>query len=90
MDDLDRRIIELLAEDARRSLADISGAVGLSPSTVNERIRRLGASEERPVNARVIGASNRDIRARAERGHHSVRDRRQTERVGRSGERSVA
>ena len=44
MDDLDRRIIELLAEDARRSLADISGAVGLSPSTVNERIRRLGAS----------------------------------------------
>ena len=32
------------------------------------RIRRLGASEERPVNARVIGASNRDIRGRAERG----------------------
>ena len=32
------------------------------------RIRRLGASEERPVDARVIGASNRDIRARAERG----------------------
>jgi Lrp/AsnC family leucine-responsive transcriptional regulator len=44
MDDIDRRIIELLAGDARRSLADISGAVGLSPSTVNERIRRLGAS----------------------------------------------
>jgi two-component system response regulator PilR (NtrC family) len=32
------------------------------------RIRRLGASEERPVDARVIGASNRDLRARAERG----------------------
>jgi two-component system response regulator PilR (NtrC family) len=32
------------------------------------RVRRLGASEERPVNARVIGASNRDLRARAERG----------------------
>jgi two-component system response regulator PilR (NtrC family) len=32
------------------------------------RIRRLGATEERPVDARVIGASNRDLRARAERG----------------------
>ena len=32
------------------------------------RIRRLGATEERAVDARVIGASNRDLRARAERG----------------------
>jgi two-component system response regulator PilR (NtrC family) len=32
------------------------------------RVRRLGANEERPVDARVIGASNRDLRARAERG----------------------
>jgi two-component system response regulator PilR (NtrC family) len=32
------------------------------------RIRRLGATEERPVDARVIGASNRDLRTRAERG----------------------
>ena len=32
------------------------------------RIRRLGANEERPVDARVIGASNRDLRGRAERG----------------------
>jgi two-component system response regulator PilR (NtrC family) len=32
------------------------------------QIRRLGATEERPVDARVIGASNRDLRARAERG----------------------
>jgi two-component system response regulator PilR (NtrC family) len=32
------------------------------------RVRRLGATEERPVDARVIGASNRDLRARAERG----------------------
>ena len=32
------------------------------------RIRRLGATEERKVDARVIGASNRDLRARAERG----------------------
>jgi len=32
------------------------------------RVRRLGATEERAVDARVIGASNRDLRARAERG----------------------
>jgi len=32
------------------------------------RVRRLGATEERAVDARVIGASNRDLRAMAERG----------------------
>ena len=44
MDTLDKKITALLAEDARRSLADIGEAVGLSPSAVNERIRRLTAS----------------------------------------------
>lgn len=44
MDEIDRKIIELLAADAKRSLADIGGHVGLSPSSVNERIRRLSAS----------------------------------------------
>jgi len=41
MDEIDRKIIELLAEDSRRGLADIGHAVGLSASAVNERIRRL-------------------------------------------------
>ena len=44
MDTLDKKITALLAEDARRSLADMGEAVGLSPSAVNERIRRLTAS----------------------------------------------
>ena len=44
MDEIDRKIIELLAEDARRALADIGAVVGLSPSSVNERIRRLVTS----------------------------------------------
>ncbi|MBU1174862.1 MAG: Lrp/AsnC family transcriptional regulator [Alphaproteobacteria bacterium] len=43
MNDVDRKIIGLLAEDARRALADIGGTVGLSASAVNERIRRLVA-----------------------------------------------
>lgn len=44
MDDIDRKITNLLAADARRSLADIGEAVGLSPSAVNERMRRMTAS----------------------------------------------
>jgi two-component system response regulator PilR (NtrC family) len=32
------------------------------------RVRRIGATEERAVDARVIGASNRDLRVWAERG----------------------
>lgn len=44
MDEVDRKITALLAEDARRSLADVGSVVELSPSAVNERIRRLTAS----------------------------------------------
>ncbi len=44
MDAIDTKIIELLSADAKRSLADIGASVGLSPSTVNERVRRLTAS----------------------------------------------
>ncbi|WP_417584657.1 Lrp/AsnC family transcriptional regulator [Pelagibacterium sp.] len=44
MDETDLKIIELLAVDSKRSLADIGQGVGLSPSSVNERIRRLVAS----------------------------------------------
>ena len=44
MDDIDRKITGMLAEDSRRALADIGGAVGLSASAVNERIRRLVAA----------------------------------------------
>ncbi len=44
MDEIDRKIINLLSEDSRRALADTGSAVGLSASAVNERIRRLTAS----------------------------------------------
>ncbi len=43
MDDIDRKIVAMLAEDARRSIADIGAAVGLSTSAANERVRRLAA-----------------------------------------------
>ena len=44
MDTTDRKIIGILADDARASLTDIGAAVDLSPSAVNERIRRLVTS----------------------------------------------
>ncbi len=44
MDNIDRKIISLLAQDARRSLSDIGSAVEMSASAVNERIRRLTTS----------------------------------------------
>lgn len=41
MDAKDRKILELLQEDARLPQAEIGRRVGLSAATVNERIRRL-------------------------------------------------
>ncbi|HEU4533595.1 MAG TPA: Lrp/AsnC family transcriptional regulator [Polyangiaceae bacterium] len=44
MDDIDRQILRLLQEDARRPLKSIAGEVGLARSSVRERIGRLEAS----------------------------------------------
>jgi Lrp/AsnC family leucine-responsive transcriptional regulator len=44
MDEVDLKIVGILTADAKRSLADIGGSVGLSASSVNERVRRLTAS----------------------------------------------
>ncbi|WP_428697556.1 Lrp/AsnC family transcriptional regulator [Stappia sp.] len=41
IDDIDRRIVEALIEDARMSLKELAGRVGLSSPGVSERIRRL-------------------------------------------------
>lgn len=38
---LDRRIVELLCEDGRMSLADIARETGLSTSAVHQRVRRI-------------------------------------------------
>lgn len=44
MDDLDRRLIALLREDADRPLKALAAGVGLSASSVRDRIVRLKAS----------------------------------------------
>jgi Lrp/AsnC family leucine-responsive transcriptional regulator len=41
MDDRDRAILEVLQEDARATYADIGAHVGLSPSSVHDRVRKL-------------------------------------------------
>ena len=41
MEDLDRQIVRLLAEDGRRSYTDLAKDTGLSVSAVHQRVRRL-------------------------------------------------
>jgi Lrp/AsnC family transcriptional regulator, leucine-responsive regulatory protein len=41
MEDLDRRIVALLAADGRMSFTDLGKATGLSTSAVHQRVRRL-------------------------------------------------
>lgn len=46
LDDVDRRILAVLAEDARISLKELAARVGLSSPSTSERLKRL---EERKV-----------------------------------------
>jgi len=41
LDELDRTLLRLLAEDGRRSYADLARDTGLSTSAVHQRVRRL-------------------------------------------------
>ena len=41
MDDRDRRILSLLQENGRATLGEIAEQVGLAPSSVHERVRKL-------------------------------------------------
>ena len=44
MDEIDRKILNMVQKDSRKSSADIANAVGVSVSTANERVRKLTAS----------------------------------------------
>ena len=46
IDEIDRQLIDILRQDARRSLKELAGEVGLSSPSVSERLRRL---EERGI-----------------------------------------
>ena len=42
LDDTDLRLLELLQDDGLQSMADLSKAIGVAPSTLNDRVKRLG------------------------------------------------
>ena len=44
MDDIDRKLIDALRENARRPVADLARALGLSRTTVQSRLERLERS----------------------------------------------
>ena len=52
IDDIDRRILTLLQDNARISQSDIAKAVGLAPSAVMERIRKLETRGFSPATSR--------------------------------------
>ncbi|MGW5075977.1 Lrp/AsnC family transcriptional regulator [Rhodococcus sp. NPDC004095] len=41
LDDVDRRILALLCDDARKSVRALARAVGMSPGAVEERVERM-------------------------------------------------
>ena len=42
LDDTDLRLLALLQADGLRSMAELSKAIGVAPSTLNDRVKRLG------------------------------------------------
>ena len=42
MDDTDLKLLKLLQQDGLQSMAELSKAIGVAPSTLNDRVKRLG------------------------------------------------
>ena len=42
LDDTDLKLLGLLQKDGLQSMADLSKAIGIAPSTLNDRVKRLG------------------------------------------------
>lgn len=42
LDDTDRKLLGLLQDDGLKSMAELSKAIGIAPSTLNDRVKRLG------------------------------------------------
>ena len=55
IDDIDRRILMLLQEDARLSNAALAKEVGLTVSTVHERVKKLERHHQRLCSAGRCG-----------------------------------
>jgi Lrp/AsnC family leucine-responsive transcriptional regulator len=42
LDETDRRLLDMLQRDGQQSMAELSKAIGIAPSTLNDRVKRLG------------------------------------------------
>jgi len=42
LDETDLRLLDLLQQDGLQSMAELSKAIGVAPSTLNDRVKRLG------------------------------------------------
>lgn len=42
LDQIDRKLLELLQRDGLQSMAELSKVIGVAPSTLNDRVKRLG------------------------------------------------
>jgi Lrp/AsnC family leucine-responsive transcriptional regulator len=42
LDETDRKLLALLQQDGLQSMAELSKAIGVAPSTLNDRVKRLG------------------------------------------------
>ncbi|MBI4921810.1 MAG: Lrp/AsnC family transcriptional regulator [Devosia nanyangense] len=42
LDETDRKLLMLLQDDGLQSMAELSKAIGVAPSTLNDRVKRLG------------------------------------------------
>ena len=58
LDETDLRLLGLLQHDGLQSMAELSKAIGVAPSTLNDRVKRLGRL------GAITGTHARSIRQR--------------------------
>ena len=73
LDSIDVKIVDLLVEDGRRTLADLGAQIGLSAPAVKRRLERLEESGvitgyTAKVDHRKLGRSDRGIHGASFRG----------------------
>jgi len=61
IDNLDKRIIEILKEDSRRPFVDIANHLGVSEGTVRSRVHRM--TEEGIIRGFTIKTSSKNVKA---------------------------
>ena len=61
VDEIDRRLIELLGEDGRRTFTEMATIVGVSEGTVRARVQRLAADGTLRIVALCLSGASRAV-----------------------------